>query len=108
MDQLQRIFEREVRKLARRVLREPECAALDCPFGTRQLPFHCRGMASSGIEKTLRRIERLETQLREARADLRREIRRAHEEEKVSISELARRLKLSRTRVRQLLGLDDG
>jgi DNA-directed RNA polymerase specialized sigma24 family protein len=52
--------------------------------------------------ETVRRVERLEEELRAARAQLREDIRAAHASGE-SMTELARRLGISRTRVHQLL-----
>lgn len=51
---------------------------------------------------TVKRVERLEEELRKARAQLREDLRAAHKSGE-SASELARRLGISRTRVHQLL-----
>jgi len=52
--------------------------------------------------RTMQRVEELEERLREARQERREDLRRAHDEGE-SISELSRRLGLSRTRITQLL-----
>ena len=52
--------------------------------------------------RTMQRVKELEERLREARQELREDLRRAHDEGE-SISELSRRIGLSRTRITQLL-----
>ncbi len=64
------------------------------------------GMGELELAKMLRtaqRIERLEQELVELRAQLRADVVKAHESGE-SVSELARRLGVTRTRVYQLLG----
>ena len=66
---------------------------------------HSPGMGEAELNKlkeTAERVERLEHDLEEARGQLRRDVRRAHESGE-SVSELARRLGVTRTRVYQLL-----
>lgn len=52
--------------------------------------------------RTAQRVERLTKELEEARADLRRDLRLAHDSGE-TVSGLARRLNLSRARIQQLL-----
>jgi len=54
------------------------------------------------LVKTAQRIDRLEQELTQARAQLRRDVERAHESGE-SVSEIARHLEVTRTRIYQLL-----
>jgi len=52
--------------------------------------------------KTAKRVSRLEAELAQAREELRRDVARAHESGE-SVSEIARRLGVTRARIYQLL-----
>ncbi len=55
--------------------------------------------------ETAKKVERLERELAEARDQLRQDLLAAHEAGE-SVSELARRLDVSRTRIYQMIGRD--